>query len=102
MIYLQKWRGHKVRSTSGKAVERRGEVDWRAATVEWKQLEFHRHADTVETTIGPCKQILSPQTSVVAINVSNEVTQVVMKTRMLSHTSQGHRGIIIVIFCQNM
>ena len=44
--------------------------------------------------LGPLSRFSAPRllAAVVAINVSNEVTQVVMKTRMLSHTSQGHRG----------
>ena len=68
MVNLQRkratFRGKSVeRNTGTEEVERRKKVDWRAATVEWKQLVYHQHADPVETTIGLSSQILSFQTA---------------------------------------
>lgn len=42
----------RVERDSAAEVERRREVDWRAATAEWKQLMYHQHADPVETAMG--------------------------------------------------
>lgn len=43
-------------------IERKGEADRSAATMEWKQLEYQQHPDPVETTICLSAQILRLQT----------------------------------------
>lgn len=85
-----------LEETHGTEVERRREVDWRAATVEQKQRTYRQHADPVETATSFSVRFSASKllAAVVAINVLHEVTQVAVKTKLISRLSQGRLYIV--------